>query len=147
MLDPRLFRTDLDNVAAQLARRGLQLDKDAFQQLESRRKEVQTRTQTLQNERNTRSKAIGQAKAKGEDIAPLLAEVAHLGDDLAAAEAELNVLQQTLEDWLLGIPNILDESVPDGRSEDDNVEIKRWGEPTSFDFEPKDTWRWARAWA
>ncbi|BBL70846.1 serine--tRNA ligase [Methylogaea oryzae] len=138
MLDPRLFRTDLDNVAAQLARRGLQLDKDAFQQLESRRKEVQTRTQTLQNERNTRSKAIGQAKAKGEDIAPLLAEVAHLGDDLAAAEAELNVLQQTLEDWLLGIPNILDESVPDGRSEDDNVEIKRWGEPTSFDFEPKD---------
>jgi seryl-tRNA synthetase len=138
MLDPRLFRSDLEQTAALLARRGLQLDQSAFQDLESRRKAVQTRTQSLQNERNTRSKAIGQAKAKGEDIAPLLAEVAHLGDDLLAAEAELAELQRIQEEWLLGIPNLLDASVPDGRSEEDNVEVQRWGEPPVFDFTPKD---------
>ncbi|TAN46781.1 MAG: serine--tRNA ligase [Methylococcaceae bacterium] len=138
MLDPRLFRTDLDYVATQLMRRGFQVDKEAFLALENRRKAVQVRTQSLQNERNTRSKSIGQAKAKGEDIAPLLAEVQHLGDDLAAAETELADIQTQMEAMLQGIPNILDATVPDGRSEDDNLEIKRWGEPTRFEFTPKD---------
>ncbi|HLF96666.1 MAG TPA: serine--tRNA ligase [Methylococcaceae bacterium] len=138
MLDPRLFRTDLDLVAAQLARRGFPLDKTAFQELESRRKDVQVRTQNLQNERNTRSKAIGQAKARGENIQPLLDQVQHLGEELDAAESELAVLQAQLETLLLGIPNILDETVPEGRSEEDNLELKRWGEPQRFAFEAKD---------
>lgn len=138
MLDPRLFRTNLDEVAAQLARRGLGIDKAAFAALESRRKDIQILTQNLQNQRNTRSKSIGQAKARGEDIQPLLDEVAHLGDDLKINEQELESIQLRLEDMLLDIPNILDSDVPDGTSEESNVEVKRWGEPPTFDFEPKD---------
>jgi len=138
MLDPRLVRNELDNVVAQLARRGFELDATRFADLEAQRKEIQVRTQKLQAERNARSKSIGQAKAKGEDVAPLLAEVGKLGDDLKAAEQELNQLQSELEAIMLGIPNIPHESTPDGKSEDDNVEIRRWGEPTSFDFEVKD---------
>ncbi|QSA95507.1 serine--tRNA ligase [Methylococcus sp. EFPC2] len=138
MLDPRLFRTQLDEVEAQLARRGHAIDKGAFLALEARRKDIQVRTQDLQNERNTRSKAIGQAKARGEDIQPLLDEVAHLGDSLKQLEQDLSDIQTQLEESLLGIPNILDAEVPDGRSEEDNVEIHRWGVPTRFDFAPKD---------
>ena len=138
MLDPRLFRTNLDEVAAQLARRGLTIDKPAFIELESRRKDIQVLTQALQNQRNTRSKSIGQAKARGEDIQPLLDEVAHLGDDLKQHEQALEAIQARLEELLLDIPNILDPDVPDGSGEDGNVEIKRWGEPPTFAFQPKD---------
>ena len=138
MLDPRLLRTDLDNTARLLARRGYQLDTDSFLALEERRKAVQVRTQELQAERNARSKSIGKAKAAGEDIAPLLQEVEGLGEQLKAADEELGTIQDELSDILLGIPNIPHESVPDGSDEADNTEVRRWGEPREFDFEPVD---------
>ena len=138
MLDPRLLRNALNETAAQLRRRGFELDVDRINALEARRKALQVRTQELQNERNTRSKSIGKAKAQGEDIAPLLAEVGKLGEELKTAEVELNELQQALEDIALGIPNIPHESTPDGASEEENIEIRRWGEPKKFDFDVKD---------
>ncbi len=138
MLDPRLFRTELDTVIKQLARRGIQFDSSRYEALEVKRKEIQVKTQDLQNTRNSCSKAIGQAKARGEDIQPLLDEVQHLGDELKQAEAELAEVQTALNAMLEAIPNILDESVPDGKSEDDNEEISRWGTPPEFDFTPKD---------
>jgi len=138
MLDPKLLRTDLDGVAAQLARRGFTLDTAKLAELEARRKDLQVRTQELQSERNTKSKSIGKAKAAGEDIQPLLAEVAGLGDQLKAAEDELAGLQGELNDILLGIPNLPHPSVPEGKDEDDNREERRWGEPRVFEFEPKD---------
>ena len=138
MLDPRLLRTDLDNTARLLARRGYHLDTDSFLALEERRKAVQVRTQELQAERNARSKSIGKAKAAGEDIAPLLQEVEGLGEQLKAADEELGTIQDELGDILLGIPNIPHESVPGGRDEADNTEVRRWGEPREFDFEPVD---------
>jgi seryl-tRNA synthetase len=138
MLDPRLFRTHLQDMEAGLARRGFKLDSNAFLQLEERRKVIQIQTQTLQNERNTRSKSIGQAKAQGLDIQVLLDEVQHLGDDLKQHEQQLDAIQTELEALLLAIPNILDTSVPDGLSEDDNVELHRWGEPPVFNFDARD---------
>ncbi len=138
MLDIKLLRNDLDAVTQQLARRGFVLDSSTFQALEDKRKTLQSATQELQNERNTRSKAIGKAKASGEDIQPLLAEVSDLGDKLKAAEQELADLQIEIDDILSGLPNILNDSVPEGKSEDENVEINTWGEPTKFDFEVKD---------
>jgi seryl-tRNA synthetase len=138
MLDPRLFRTELDFVAAQLARRGFAFNTDSFAALEARRKAVQVKTQELQNQRNSSSKAIGQAKAKGEDVASLMAQVAALGDDLKAAEAELSDIQAEMDALVSGIPNLLDESVPDGKDEASNAEISRWGTPRDFDFPVKD---------
>jgi seryl-tRNA synthetase len=138
MLDPRIVRSELDEVASQLARRGFELDMAAFAELEAKRREVQARTQSLQSERNARSKMIGQAKARGEDIAPLLAEVDSFGDELKRMEAELDGIQLALEEILLGVPNILDADVPEGRDENQNVEIHRWGTPRVFDFEIKD---------
>lgn len=138
MLDPKRLRTELDEVAAQLARRGFVLDVASIRALEERRKALQIDTQQLQNERNSRSKRIGQAKAKGEDIQPLLAEVATLGDSLKAKEQELADLQAQLDAIAMSIPNILDASVPDGADESANVEIRRWGEPRAFAFVPKD---------
>jgi seryl-tRNA synthetase len=138
VLDPRLLRTDLDLVAAQLARRGLQLDTARLDALEGERKGLQVRVQELQNERNTRSKAIGRAKAAGEDTAPLLAAVADLGEGLKSAEERLNAIQQELTEIALSLPNLPDASVPDGRDEHANREERRWGEPTRFDFAPKD---------
>jgi seryl-tRNA synthetase len=138
MLDPRLLRTETTFVAEQLARRGLTLDVGRLDDLETRRKEIQVRTQELQNQRNTRSKVIGKAKGAGEDIAPLLAEVADLGDQLKSNEAALADVQEELRGIALGLPNLPDASVPDGRSEADNREERRWGEPRAFDFEPKD---------
>jgi len=138
MLDPRLIRHDLDAVAAKLETRGFTLDRDKINQLEARRKEIQVRTQALQNERNTRSKSIGKAKAQGEDIAPLLAEVGKLGDELKNAEQALATIQGELEEIMLGVPNIPHESTPIGASEDDNVEIRRWGKPTQLGFDAKD---------
>ena len=138
MLDPKLLRNQLDDVAAALARRQFELDKSAFESLEARRKDLQVRTQELQAERNARSKAIGQAKAKGEDIEPLKAAVADIGKQLGEVSAGLEAIQVELDEIIMGIPNLPDESVPAGDSEDDNVEIRRWGEPPSLDFEPKD---------
>jgi seryl-tRNA synthetase len=138
MLDPRLIRNQLDETAARLAVRGYQLDTARIAALEAARKEVQVRTQALQNERNTRSKAIGKAKAAGEGIAPLMAEVAKLGDELKQGETRLEELQTELNDILLGVPNIPHESVPTGKDENDNVEVRRWGEPRTFAFTPKD---------
>ena len=138
MLDPKRLRNDLDEVAAQLARRGFVLDVDNIRALEQRRKTLQVETEQLQNERKVRSKAIGQAKAKGDNVEPLMAEVAEIGERVKLAEQELASLQAELEAIALGIPNILDASVPDGKDENANVEIRRWGEPTAFDFTPKD---------
>jgi len=138
MLDPRLFRSELEHVQQQLLRRNFAFDAAAYQALEDRRKDVQIKTQDLQNERNTRSKAIGQAKAKGEDIQPLLDQVQDLGDQLKAAESELAQIQDELSRLLEGIPNILDEAVPPGKSDEDNLEVSRWGELPTFAFTPKD---------
>ena len=138
MLDPRLIRNDLESVAQNLARRGFDLDTGKLEALESKRKALQVKTQELQNERNKRSKMIGQAKARGEDIQPLLEEVGQLGEQLKQSEAELAALQEQLEEILIGLPNLLDDSVPEGADEDSNVEVSRWGEPPAFDFEPRD---------
>jgi seryl-tRNA synthetase len=138
MLDPHLLRTDLPYVATQLQRRGIDIDRPRLEALEAQRKELQVRVQELQNLRNTRSKTIGKAKAAGEDIGPLLADVADLGDRLKAADAELAAVQQGVRDFSLNLPNIPHETVPIGRDETDNREERRWGEPRSFAFEPKD---------
>ena len=138
MLDPRLFRTDLDFVKEQLNRRSFNFNPESYVELEARRKDVQVKTQELQNERNSRSKAIGQAKGKGEDVQPLLDQVQYLGDALKAAESELEGIQAEMETLMEGIPNILDEVVPEGKSEEFNLEISRWGDVPEFDFEPKD---------
>ena len=138
MLDPRLFRSNLDLVKEQLTRRAFDFDVDSFADLEARRKDIQIKTQDLQNERNTRSKAIGQVKAKGEDIQPLLVEVQSLGDQLKAFETELSDIQAQLDSIMMAIPNILDAAVPLGNNEDDNIEISRWGEIPVFNFETKD---------
>ncbi|MBS0218303.1 MAG: serine--tRNA ligase [Proteobacteria bacterium] len=138
MLDPQLLRTDPAGLATQLARRGYSLDVAVLERLEGERKSLQVRTQELQNLRNTRSKAIGMAKAKGEDVAPLLAEVAGLGDELKASENRLDAIRGELEAITLGIPNLPDASVPDGDDEAANVEQARWGTPRAFDFTVKD---------
>jgi len=138
MLDPKLIRNDLEGVARALQRRGYTLDTALFAGLEERRKALQVRADELRNERNTRSKAIGHAKAAGEDAAPLLEQVSDLGERLKAAEAELAEVQQALEAALYDLPNLLDESVPEGRDEEANLELRRWGEPRAFDFTPKD---------
>ncbi|MBN2701246.1 MAG: serine--tRNA ligase [Methylohalobius sp. ZOD2] len=138
MLDPRQLRQSPDKVADQLARRGFELDREAYSALEEKRKQLQVRTQELQNERNLRSKAIGRAKAEGKDIQPLLAEVGRLGDALKECEQALTAVQNELEQFLLGLPNILASEVPEGRGEEENVEVSRWGDPPAFDFEPRD---------
>ncbi len=138
MLDQKLLRNDIDTVAKKLAMRSYELDINAFNALEAQRKELSVKTQDLQNERNTKSKSIGKAKAQGQDIEPLLAEVSSLGDELDAAKKQLDDVQAQINDIMMGMPNLLDDSVPEGKSEDDNVEVRKWGEPMSFDFEPKD---------
>jgi seryl-tRNA synthetase len=138
MLDIQFLRNDLDGAAARLAARGYILDTASFGALEQERKEVQTRTQELQAKRNASSKQIGMAKAKGEDVSAIMAEVATLGDELKAAEEKLAVIQSQMQDLLLTIPNTPHESVPAGKSEADNVEVRRIGTPKTFDFEVKD---------
>ncbi|MGL4315144.1 MAG: serine--tRNA ligase [Pseudomonas sp.] len=138
MLDSKLVRTQLQEIADRLATRGFQLDVARFEALEAQRKSVQTRTEQLQAERNTRSKSIGQAKQRGEDIAPLLAEVDKMGSDLEEGKRELESIQAELDNLLLNIPNLPDESVPVGADEDGNVEVARWGTPRSFDFAVQD---------
>jgi len=138
MLDIQLLRTDLEGVASRLAARGYALDVQAFQNLEHERKAIQMRTQELQAKRNASSKQIGMAKAKGEDVSAIMAEVASLGDELKAAETALEGIQTKLQEILLHIPNLPHDSVPVGKSEADNVEVRRWGTPPSFDFPVKD---------
>jgi len=138
MLDPQLLRNDLDSVAEKLLIKGYQLDKKQFIELEAQRKSLQVQVEDLRSQRNTESKKIGQAKAAGEDIQPLLAAVASLGDELKVSEQSLVMLQEKLNDLLAGIPNIPHESVPPGKDESDNVELRRWGDPRVFDFQPRD---------
>ena len=138
MLDPKLLRTRIDEVAARLARRGYTLDKAAFESLEQTRKALQVEVERLQAERNRRSKEIGKARARGEDIEPLKAEVAGLGERLEEARRRLDEVQQQIRDFMMALPNLPDDSVPDGDSEADNLEVRRWGTPPDFDFEPLD---------
>jgi seryl-tRNA synthetase len=138
MLDPKLLRQDLDAVAANLARRGFNLDRERYFALESERKELQTRVENLRQARNERSKAIGRAKAAGGDVDALKREVGALGDELTAGEARLRSLAVELDDFLAGLPNLLHESVPAGADSNANVEVRRWGTPPKFEFEPLD---------
>lgn len=138
MLDPKLLRSDLENVSKQLLRKNFELDHTLFASLEERRKLLQVETQQLQSVRNQRSKEIGAAKGRGEDIVTLKAEMDELAKTLKEKEQELNELQSQLNEWLMGIPNIPHESVPPGKSEEENKIEKVWGDPTSFDFEVQD---------
>jgi seryl-tRNA synthetase len=142
MLDPKLLRSDLNAVASSLKTKRYDLDTNAFIALEAQRKELQVAAESLQQERNSYSKTmgklIGEAKAKGEDIEPLKAKGEQIKNDSAAADAALTAVQDELDALLQGIPNIPHESVPAGNDEEDNVEVRRWGTPKTFDFEVKD---------
>ncbi len=138
MLDPKNLRQDVDAVAANLARRGFKLDRERYLALEAERKELQTRVESLRQARNERSKAIGRAKAAGGDVDALKREVGTLGEELSAGEAKLAVLGKELDDFLAVLPNVLHASVPEGADADANVELRRWGEPPKFSFEPLD---------
>lgn len=138
MLDAKHFREELEQTAEQLKSRGFELDVATLQTLEQQRKEIQIRTEQLQAERNSRSKAIGKAKAAGEDIQPLLDAVSDLGEQLDSAKDELKSVQQQLQDIIMGVPNLPAEGVPVGADEEENQEVSRWGEPRQFDFEPAD---------
>jgi seryl-tRNA synthetase len=138
MIDPKLLRSDPEGVARALQRRSFALDTATYSALENQRKKLQTDMEQLRNERNARSKEIGMAKAKGQDTAPLMAQVGDLGDKLKAAEEGFAKVEAELEAIQLGIPNLLHESVPEGTDESGNTEVRRWGEPRKFSFKPKD---------
>jgi seryl-tRNA synthetase len=138
MIDPKLLRSDPEAVARNLARRGYTLDVGALRALEERRKAAQVESDRLRAERNANAKAVGMAKGRGEDVAPLLARAESLTGELVAAERQLTSVQEELEAWQLGLPNLLHDSVPEGRSEADNREVRRWGAPRELGFEPKD---------
>jgi len=138
MLDAKLLRSDLNAVTTKLKRRGFEFNIELFNELEDKRKVIQVKTQELQNERNVRSKSIGQAKAQGQDIKPLLDEVASLGEKLKESEDELRVILKDIDLLSLGVPNTPHDSVPDGKTEDDNVVLRSWGDVPEFDFEPQE---------
>ncbi len=138
MLDPKLVRNNLQEVAQQLLKKGYKLNVDEFQQLEAQRREIQITTEQLQSQRNSRSKNIGKAKSAGEDIAPLIAEMNQIGENLEVAKAQLGVVQEKLDAIFMAIPNIPHASVPEGFSEADNQLSRVWGDPRQFDFTPKD---------
>ncbi|MCW8193936.1 serine--tRNA ligase [Proteobacteria bacterium 005FR1] len=138
MLDPKLVRNEPESVASALAKKGFTLDVETIRSLEERRKSIQSKTEALQQERNQKSKGIGKAKAAGEDIEPLLKEVEHLKSELAAAEKELAEVQSEWDAMLDGVPNLPADDVPEGKSEEDNVELRRWGQVPGFDFPVKD---------
>jgi seryl-tRNA synthetase len=138
MIDPKFLRQSAHDVAANLARRGFDFDADGYVELDERRKSLQVETEQLRGDKNASAKSIGKAKAQGEDIEPLLAAVKELGDKLDANEDELSEVQAALRDIELGLPNLIADDVPAGNDEDDNTEVRRWGEPRKFDFEPKD---------
>lgn len=138
MIDPKILRADPDGVARNLARRGFTLDVAAVKTLDERRKQLQLEADRLRSERNSQAKAVGAAKGRGEDIAPLLARGETLTRDLAGVEHALNAVQAEVDQWMLTLPNLLHESVPEGRDESANVEIRRWGKPRTFSFKPRD---------
>lgn len=138
MLDPKLIRTHLETVAQQLSQRGVKLDIARLNALEEQRKSLQTKLQDLQNERNVRSKAVGAAKAAGNDVVEIMQQVKEIGETLKATEEKFSFVQNELNEYLATIPNIPHESVPVGKSEDDNQVIREWGKPTQFNFTPKD---------
>jgi seryl-tRNA synthetase len=138
MLDPKLVRSNIEEIAQKLLVKKYKFDIDRFTILEDQRKSIQTQTEELQSERNTRSKSIGKAKASGQDIAPLIAEMDEIGNKLEAAKAELKLVQDELNNIFAGMPNLPDSEVPVGESEDDNVEVRKWGEPKIFSFPAKD---------
>lgn len=138
MIDPKLLRADPEAVARNMARRGISLDVDALRALEEKRKPWQIEADRLRAERNANAKAVGMAKGKGQDASELIAKGEALTAQLAQAEQALTAVQEELEQWQLGLPNLLHDSVPEGRDESANVEMRRWGEPRRFDFEPRD---------
>jgi seryl-tRNA synthetase len=138
VIDPKLLRSDPEAVARNLARRGYKLDVEALKALEEKRKPFQVEADRLRAERNSNAKAVGMAKGKGQDVAPLIAKGEHLTTELATVEANLVAVQDELEQWQLGIPNLLHESVPNGSDESANVEVRRWGNPKSFTFKARD---------
>lgn len=138
MLDPAILRYDLETTVAALRARGYTLDAAAYEALEARRKALQVEVEELQSQRNSSAKSIGQAKARGEDIQPLLASVAKLGDDLKAAETQFRVVRDEQTAWLLDMPNLAAGDVPVGADESENVELRQWGQVPAFDFEPRD---------
>ena len=138
MIDPKLLRSDPDAVARNLARRGYKLDVEALKALEDKRKPFQVELDRLRSERNSNAKAVGMAKGRGEDVAPLIAKGEQLTQGLAKAEEDLTAVQAELEQWQLGLPNLLHESVPDGKDETGNVEVRRWGEPRALGFKARD---------
>lgn len=138
MLDSKLIRSSIETVAVQLKKRGFVLDIAKYNELEERRKQLQVKTQELQNERNVRSKEIGQAKAAGKSVDDSLKSLKELSDSLKVLEEEFSAAQQALDNFLALIPNVPHESVPEGKSEADNKEIRKWGEPRQFSFKPKD---------
>lgn len=138
MIDPKLLRGNLQPVAENLSKRGVKLDENLLSNLEEKRKVAQLKTQQLQETRNSLSKKVGIAKAQGADATAVLEEVAGVGDELKGVETELENIQKQLLEYSLSLPNLLDDSVPEGKDENDNVEIRKWGEPTAFSFTPKD---------
>jgi seryl-tRNA synthetase len=138
VIDPKLLRSDPEAVARNLARRGYTLDVEALKALEEKRKPYQVEADRLRAERNANAKAVGMAKGRGADVAPLIAKGEKLTRDLARAEQDLSAVQTELEQWQLSLPNLLHESVPDGKDETGNVEVRRWGEPRRFGFKPRD---------
>jgi seryl-tRNA synthetase len=138
VIDPKLLRSDPDAVARNLARRGFKLDVEALKALEEKRKPFQVESDRLRSERNANAKAVGMAKGRGEDVAPFIAKGEKLTQDLVKAEEDLTAVQAELEQWQLGLPNLLHESVPDGKDETANVEVRRWGEPRPLGFKARD---------
>lgn len=138
MLDPHSLRNDIESIAAALSKRNMTLDTSSIQVLEEKRKAIQMKTEELQSLRNSKSKEIGQLKSKGEDAQAVMDEVASIKNQLDESASELDEIQAELNDILSGIPNIPHDSVPNGNTEDDNEEVRRWGEPKQFDFEVKD---------
>jgi len=138
MIDPNLLRKDLPHVSQKLAERGVSFEAESFLKLEEQRKQIQVQTEQLQQQRNASAKTIGQAKAKGEDIEPLLAKVGSLGEELKGSQDQLQHVQDQLQSLLSYLPNLAEDDVPIGKDESDNVEIKQWGQPTALDFEAKD---------
>ena len=138
MIDPKLLRADPETVARNLMRRGFELDVEAFRALEERRKSAQVESDRVRAERNANAKAVGKAKGRGEDASALLVRGEQLTGELADAERNLTEVQTELESWQWALPNLLHESVPEGRGEQDNLEVRRWGEPRELAFEPKD---------
>lgn len=138
MLDPKLLRQNLDEVMQKLRRRSFEFDKKTFLELEEKRRAYQTVTQSLQTQRNQLSKMIGMAKSKGRNILNLMSDISRLGDQLNRHESLLSIVQKELSNFQLSLPNLPHDSVPDGKGENDNREIRRWGEIPSFNFSPKD---------